>query len=126
MDFRQFGPLPAYGNCGNSDEQYLGEQLKDPQFRKAWEESEPAYQLKRLRVLKKLSQSELAKRVGTRQPSIARLESGYGINNLNFLRRVAEALDAEVEIHLKPKTAEASKSVIYSRPKRRSRKKAVA
>lgn len=88
-------------------EQYLEEQLKDPEFRKAWEDSEPAYQLKRLRVLKKLSQAELARKVGTRQPSIARLENGYGINNLNFLRRVAEALDAEVEIHLKPKAAAA-------------------
>ena len=86
-------------------EQYLEEQLKDPEFRQAWEASEPARQLKRLRILKKWSQTELAKKVGTRQSSIARLESGYGINNLNFLRRVAEALDAEVEIHLKPKTA---------------------
>ena len=109
-------------------EQYLEEQLKDPEFRQAWEDSEPAYQLKRLRILKKLSQTELAKKVGTRQPSIARLESGYGINNLNFLRRVAEALDAEVEIHLKPKTAAArsQKAVTYPRPKRQRRKKVVA
>jgi transcriptional regulator with XRE-family HTH domain len=109
-------------------EQYLEEQLKDPEFRKAWEESEPAYQLKRLRILKKLSQTELAKKVGTRQPSIARLESGYGINNLNFLRRVAEALDAEVEIRLKPKTSvsRSQKAVTYPRPKRPRKKKVVA
>ncbi len=109
-------------------EQYLEEQLKDPEFRQAWEDSEPAYQLKRLRILKKLSQTELAKKVGTRQPSIARLESGYGINNLNFLRRVAEALDAEVEIHLKPKTAvsRSQKAVTYPRPKRQRRKKIAA
>ena len=106
-------------------EQYLEEQLKDPEFALAWEAAEPAYQLKRLRILKKLSQAELAERVGTRQPSIARLESGYGINNLNFLRRVAEALDAEVEIRLVPKTAagRAKKAMTYSRPKRGSRKK---
>jgi len=90
-------------------EEFLEEQLKDPEFRKVWEESEPAYQLKRLRILKKLSQTELAKKVGTRQPSIARLENGYGVNNLNFLRRVAEALDADVEIRLKPRTASANK-----------------
>ena len=105
-------------------EQYLEEQLRDPEFRKAWEESEPAYQLRRLRILKKLSQAELAKKVGTRQPSIARLESGYGIKNLTFLRKVAEALDAEVEIRVKPKAAVAPrKSVTYPRSKRRSQKK---
>ncbi len=99
----------------------LEQQLQDAEFRRAWEASEPAYQLKRLRILRKLSQAELARKVGTRQPSIARLESGYGIKNLAFLRRVAEALDAEVEIHLKPKTehAEASTAFTYSRPKRR-------
>lgn len=32
--------------------QVLAEQLEDPKFRKAWEESEPAYQLKRLRLIK--------------------------------------------------------------------------
>src|SRR5687768_13612136 len=75
-------------------EEFLQEQLQNPEFRAAWEASEPAYQLKKLRILKKLSQTELAKKVGTRQPSIARLENGYGINNLKFLKRVAEALDA--------------------------------
>jgi|GEM_PF-7085526 len=36
-------------------EDFLHEQLKDPEFRKAWKASEPAYQLKRLRIQKKLS-----------------------------------------------------------------------
>jgi transcriptional regulator with XRE-family HTH domain len=108
-----------------SYDDYLQEQLKDPEFQKAWIDSEPAYQLKRLRLLKKLSQSALAKKVGTRQPSIARLESGYGVNNLGFLRRVAEALDAEVEIRLKPKVeaAQSRKPVTYTRAKRRTTRK---
>jgi len=109
-------------------EKYLEEQLKDPEFALAWEASEPTYQLKRLRILKRLSQAELAEKVGTRQPSIARLESGYGVNNLNFLRRVAEALDAEVEIRLKPKapSPSARKAAAYPRPKRGRRKKTLA
>ena len=36
-------------------EDFLREQLKAPEFRKVWEASEPAYQLKRLRIQKKLS-----------------------------------------------------------------------
>ena len=107
-------------------DEFLTEQLQDPEFRKAWEESEPAYQLKRMRIRRKLSQAELAKKVGTRQPSIARLESGYGINNLNFLRRVAEALDADVQIRLVPKAAAtASKKKPVTYPKRRSKRKGV-
>ncbi len=89
-------------------EEYLNEQLQDPAFRAAWEESEPAYELKRLRILKKLSQAELARKVGTRQPSIARLESGYGFRNLTFLKKVAEALDAQVEIRITPKKLSAA------------------
>ena len=87
---------------------YLAEKLKDPKFRTAWEASEPAYELKRLRILKKLSQAELARQVGTKQPSIARLESGYGFRNLTFLKRVADALDAQVEIRITPKKMNAA------------------
>ena len=101
----------------------LAEQLKDPAFRKAWEESEPAYQLKRLRILKKISQEQLAAQVGTRQPSIARLENGEGFKNLTFVRRVAEALDAEVQIIIKPKS---DKAITYNLPKRKRKKKVAA
>lgn len=107
--------------------EFLDEQLKDPAFREAWEASEPAYQLRRLRILKKLSQAELARRVGTKQPSIARLESGQAMKNLTFLRKVAAALDAEVEIRLKPKAAAAG-SARQPTPSRQSkpRKKKIA
>ncbi len=84
-------------------EDFLRQQLDDPEFREVWKASEPAYQFKRLRLLRKLTQAELARRVGTRQPSIARLESGQALKDLTFLRKVAEALGAEIEIHLKPK-----------------------
>jgi transcriptional regulator with XRE-family HTH domain len=104
----------------------LAEQLKDPSFRKAWEESEPAYQLKRLRILKKISQEQLAAKVGTRQPSIARLENGEGLKNLTFVRRIAEALDADVVIHVVPRTLSESMAAKYLRPKRKNRKKAIA
>jgi hypothetical protein len=45
-------------------EQYLEEQLKDMEFRKAWEDFEPAYQLKRLRLLKRLSPADLESEEG--------------------------------------------------------------
>ena len=50
----------------------------------------------------KMTQKELAEKVGTSQPAIARLESGnYKNVSLSFIRRLALALNAVPEIHLK-------------------------
>ena len=58
---------------------YLKEQLKDPAFRKAYEEegvyAELAIQVARLRIQKRLTQRALAKRLHTSQQTISRLES---------------------------------------------------
>ncbi len=83
-------------------EEHLAEALGDPEFREAWEASGPAYQVARLRILRGLTQQQLAERVGTRQPSIARLESGREEPKLGFLRRVAEALEARLEVRIVP------------------------
>ena len=86
--------------------------MGDPEFREAWEASDPAYQVARLRILRGLTQQQLAERVGTRQPSIARLESGREEPKLGFLRRVAEALGARLEVRIVPleETGAASKA----------------
>lgn len=63
---------------------------------------DPGSQIARLRALRGLTQEQLAELVGTRQPSIARLESGASIPSLSFLRRLARALNAEVEVRLIP------------------------
>ena len=91
-------------------DEYLAQKLQSAAFRQAWAESESASQLKRLRIEKKISQAELARRVGTKQPSIARLESGYGFRNLTFLKKVADALDATVEIRITPKKLTAARN----------------
>ena len=82
----------------------LEEKLKDPEFRKEWEaqneEFEIAKEIIRLRIKAGLTQKELAKKVKTSQPAIARLESGnYRNLSLSFLRKVGEALG--VELHVK-------------------------
>ena len=66
------------------------------------EEMEPSYQVARLRMLRGLTQAELAKEVGTRQPSIARVESGKREPKISFLRRIAKALNARLEIRFVP------------------------
>jgi transcriptional regulator with XRE-family HTH domain len=82
-------------------EDWLEKQMQDPEFRAAYEELDPAHQVARLRIMRGLTQEQLASLVGTRQPNIARLESGRTAPSLPFLRRVVEALGGELEIKIK-------------------------
>jgi len=83
-------------------EELKAEWLRDPEFRAEYEALEPAYELARLRIAKGLTQAQLAELVGTKEPRIARLESGKTEPKLPFLRRVAEALGYRVEIRFVP------------------------
>ena len=91
-------------------EDFLAEQLKDPEFKKEYEALEEEFTLAKeviqLRQRLNLTQKELADRIGTSQPAIARVESGtYRNLSLSFLRRLAVGLDAVPEIHLRKKGA---------------------
>ena len=85
--------------------------MKDPEFRKGYEALEPEYKLAaaliRLRLSKGLTQGELASVLNTKQASIARLESGNSLPSLTMVKKVAEALDAELEIKLQPRHQQA-------------------
>ena len=87
---------------------YLEKQLKDPgfaeKFRKAGKAWDLAIQLVSLRKKAGLSQKELAKRVGTSQQQISRLESpSYEGHSLSMLRRVAEVLGGTVRVEIQHK-----------------------
>lgn len=81
-------------------EEWEAEQMQEPEFRAAAEELEPSYQVTRLRILRGLTQEQLAQLVGTKQSSIARLESGKAEPRLSFLRRVVEALGGRLEVRI--------------------------
>ena len=94
-------------------DKYLEEQLRDDvfaaRFKKAGDAWEIALQLAALRKKSGLSQKELARRLGTSQQQISRLESPqYEGHSLSMLRRVAEMLGARVHIEFqsekKPKS----------------------
>ena len=72
---------------------WLAEEMQDKEFRAEYERLGPGFEVARLRMLRGLTQAELAQRVGTHQSSISRLESGEREPSLSFLRRVVEALD---------------------------------
>jgi predicted transcriptional regulator len=91
-------------------ESFREQQLKKPELKKEYDALEKEFALAReiieLRKRQNLTQKQLAEKIGTSQPAIARLESGsYENLSLSFLRRVAEALGAIPEIHLKEKEA---------------------
>jgi predicted transcriptional regulator len=77
-------------------------QMKDPEFTRAIEEIETGYQVARLRIARGLTQAQLAEMVGTQQPSIARLENGKSAPTLPFLKRIANALNAKIEVRIQP------------------------
>jgi transcriptional regulator with XRE-family HTH domain len=81
--------------------------MKDPEFREEYRALEPEHRLAstliRLRLAKGLTQEELARLMNTKQESIARLESGNSLPSLTTVKKAAEALDADLEISLRPK-----------------------
>ncbi len=80
----------------------LKRSLKDPGFRKAWEQSEAEYLVSKAiiekRLAKKLSQRDLALRVKTSQAAISRVEAMNGNPSLSFLKRIAAALGTNLRI----------------------------
>ena len=81
--------------------------MRDHKFRAEYEALEPEYKLAstliQLRLSKGLTQEELARKLHTKQASIARLESGASLPSFSTVKRVAEALDAELDIVVRPK-----------------------
>jgi DNA-binding XRE family transcriptional regulator len=80
--------------------------MADPEFRKEYEKADEEFAvieaLIRARINAKLSQAELAKRIGTTQSAIARLEGGGVSPSLATLRRYAKATGTKMHIELRP------------------------
>jgi ribosome-binding protein aMBF1 (putative translation factor) len=83
---------------------YLEEQLKDPEMRAAFDDLEIEYALyetiMRKRVQEGLTQKELAKRMGTKQTAISRFESGKYNPTLSFLKKLTKALGVKLEVKI--------------------------
>lgn len=89
-----------------SYQQVLKEELKNPDFKKAYDAFEDEFNLAEevihLRLKADITQAELARRAHTSQPAISRLESGNYTNvSLAFLRKIGAALGAVPVVHFK-------------------------
>lgn len=76
--------------------------LKNPKFKKEWEDSEAEYQLAckliEARLKSKMSQRDLAEKVHTSQAAISRIEAMHGNPSLDLLKRIAAALNTKLQI----------------------------
>jgi ribosome-binding protein aMBF1 (putative translation factor) len=76
--------------------------LSDPRVKRLYDEMQPEYDLIdkiiSKRIEKNLSQKDLAKKIGTGQSAISRLESGNSNPSLKFIQKVAKALDTKIVI----------------------------
>ena len=85
----------------------LANELQDPEFRAEWERLAPAravaIRLIQFRADNNLTQTALARRLGMSQPAVARLEIGEHVLTLATLIRMADALDIEFLLGVRPK-----------------------
>jgi transcriptional regulator with XRE-family HTH domain len=80
--------------------------LKEPDFKEGYDALAPEFAIASLlieaRTKAKLSQAELAKKMGTSQSTIARLESGAAKPSLSTLERFAKATGMRMRVVFEP------------------------
>lgn len=88
-------------------DEFLDEQLEDPEFRAEWNRTALAravsLRLIQYRVHKGLSQAELAKKIGIKQPAVARLEAGEKNPTWETLSRLSDTLGIEFLVDIAPR-----------------------
>jgi ribosome-binding protein aMBF1 (putative translation factor) len=87
---------------------YLNEQMKDPEFKKAWHDLDPEFELLesfiKAREKKGITQAELARKMGTKQPALSRLErGGFAGATVETLKKIADALDMRLVVKFQKK-----------------------
>ena len=89
----------------NTWKNYKKELLRDKKVAQEYENLKPRFQLVsqliEARVKKSMTQKELARRIGTKQSAIARLESGISNPSIAFLEKVTSALDSKLIIQIR-------------------------
>lgn len=84
---------------------YLKDSLKDPEFKKAYDDLSVEYEIKQAiidaREELKLTQKDLSKLTAIQQSHISRLENGNYNPSIAFLKRIAHALGKELHIEFR-------------------------
>jgi len=84
--------------------EFKSQLLKNKAVKKAYDDLEMEFSLTEMIIKKRLkqglTQTQLAKKIGIKQPIISRLESGTYNPSVKFLHRIANALDADLRISI--------------------------
>jgi len=93
---------------GQTLKEYIADQMKDPEFKKAWHDLDTEFDLLESMIKARekagLSQEQLAKRIGTKQPALSRLERGaFKKATVETLQKIADALDMKLVIKMQAK-----------------------
>jgi transcriptional regulator with XRE-family HTH domain len=108
---------------------FLAAQLRDPEFRRHFEQRrlvhEVAIAVRAMRLGAELTQAELARRIGTSQPTIARIEKGLDQHTPQWdtLQRIAVALGRQLRLRFVEPRANAVDSPIVEVPGTRLRRR---
>ncbi|MDE1975371.1 MAG: helix-turn-helix transcriptional regulator [Patescibacteria group bacterium] len=82
--------------------QFKAEIVKDPRLKASYDRLEPEFRVYSAlvgeRIKKKLTQRDLAKKLGVAQSALARFESGRGNPTFAWLSKVATALGLKIEV----------------------------
>lgn len=91
----------------SSLQEYLEEQLKDPEFKAEWDNLQPEFDTIQaiIDARKKcnLTQKQLAERTGIDQADISKIETGNANPTLQMLKRLAAGMDMILKIEFIPK-----------------------
>ena len=86
----------------------LNEQLKDPEFKKEWDDIQPEMDVIRAiidnRIAQNLTQKELAERTGINQADVSKIENGTRNPSLKMLKRLAAGMGMALKIEFVPMT----------------------
>ena len=84
---------------------YKQKLLKDPEFKKLYEDSQPEFEIAkaiiRARIQNKITQKELAEKMNTTQSVISRVEQGRTSPSIALLKRLAAALNTTLQVQFK-------------------------
>ncbi len=85
---------------------YLNEQLKNPEFKKEYEALEPEFNIIKAMIEARqatgITQKELSERTGIAQGDISRLERGNANPSLRTLQRLAEGMGMKLKLEFVP------------------------
>lgn len=90
------------GGRGTTLRQYLHGEMKDPEFRRFYEEADielkVALEIAKAREAEQMTQEELAEALKTKQQTVSRIERGAQNVTIETLDRIAKALGRDLQV----------------------------